>query len=166
MSLPWLVAVPKPHIHYARDHYWKYLIHILCLSASKKKGIHWSEMKLKQSTGLKPAKRKNQNHNSTAWLQASACSILQLSGCSCGMAKEPSELWALGWVPELCNASGTQIPAAGTCREQGVESPRAVLGVCGMLGWAPVVPERLPKLLHCERNQGGEVHVRNSSTFQ
>lgn len=109
MSLPsWLVAVPKPHIHYARDHYWKYLIHILCFSASK--GIHWSEMKLKQSTGLKPAKWKKPTYKhcmaASQWMLHHAVVSLLLWP----WPKNPLNygLWVGFLMLAICNSSDTQ----------------------------------------------------------
>lgn len=81
MSLPWLVAVPKPHIHYARDHYWKYLIHILCLSASKAKGfigVKWNWNRAQASS-----QQKEKTKTTTA---LHGCKPVHVPSCSCQAA--------------------------------------------------------------------------------
>lgn len=109
MSLPWLVAVPKPHIHYARDHYWKYLIHILCLSASKAKGfigVKWNWDRVQASS-----QQKEKTKTITALC---GCKAVSAPSCSCQAApvarpKTPLSygLWVWFLKPELRNASDT-----------------------------------------------------------
>lgn len=111
MSLSsWSVAVPKAHIHYARDHYWKYLIHMLCFSASKAKGF--IEVKWNWNRAQASSQQKEKKSNIKA---LHGCKPVNAPSCSCqpppvAVAKEPLNysLWVGFLKPELYDASDTQ----------------------------------------------------------
>lgn len=187
MILPsWLVAVSKPHIHYARDHYWKYLIHNLCFSASKARGfigfigVKWNWNRAQASSQQKENK---------AWKHCMAASqgMLHHAVVSLLLWQWPknhlhSGLWVGLLKLELCHNSDTQVlPAAVTCREQDVAGGAPSLWApawepqqrWGFVEWhnghgGPWAPSPALPLWAAgnKRKEGGWVHVRNFSTSQ